>query len=42
MTEKILVVDDEERIRKLLNLYLTREGMKLRKPVTAKPHLSWQ
>lgn len=25
-TTKILVVDDEERIRKLLNLYLTKEG----------------
>ena len=29
MTEKILVVDDEERIRKLLNLYLTREGYEI-------------
>ena len=26
MTEKILIVDDEERIRKLLNMYLVREG----------------
>lgn len=26
MSEKILIVDDEERIRKLLNMYLVREG----------------
>ncbi|WP_020008359.1 response regulator [Salinicoccus albus] len=26
MAEKILIVDDEERIRKLLNMYLVREG----------------
>ncbi|MDO5359256.1 MAG: response regulator transcription factor [Jeotgalicoccus sp.] len=29
MAEKILLVDDEERIRKLLNLYLTREGYEI-------------
>ncbi|SOC38795.1 response regulator transcription factor [Salinicoccus kekensis] len=29
MTEKILIVDDEERIRKLLNMYLVREGYEI-------------
>lgn len=29
MAERILLVDDEERIRKLLNLYLTREGYEI-------------
>ncbi|MFB9859900.1 response regulator [Salinicoccus siamensis] len=29
MTERILVVDDEERIRKLLNMYLVREGYEI-------------
>lgn len=29
MAEKILIVDDEERIRKLLNMYLVREGYEI-------------
>ncbi|MFD2829368.1 response regulator [Corticicoccus populi] len=29
MTEKILIVDDEERIRKLLNMYLARENYEI-------------
>ena len=29
MTERILIVDDEERIRKLLNLYLSREDYEI-------------
>lgn len=29
MIEKILIVDDEERIRKLLNMYLVREGYEI-------------
>lgn len=29
MTERILIVDDEERIRKLLNMYLVREGYEI-------------
>ncbi len=29
MSERILIVDDEERIRKLLNMYLAREGYEI-------------
>lgn len=29
MSERILIVDDEERIRKLLNMYLVREGYEI-------------
>ena len=29
MAENILIVDDEERIRKLLNMYLVREGYEI-------------
>lgn len=29
MSEKILIVDDEDRIRKLLNMYLVREGYEI-------------
>ena len=40
MTEKILLVDDEERIRKLLNLYLTREDYEIVEADNGKDALS--
>ncbi|QQD85431.1 response regulator transcription factor [Jeotgalicoccus sp. ATCC 8456] len=40
MTEKILLVDDEERIRKLLNLYLTRENYEIVEADNGKDALS--
>ena len=39
--EKILVVDDEEDLVKLVKYHLERDGYKVLSPVTGKMHYFW-
>ena len=40
MTNEILIVDDEDRIRRLLKLYLERESLKHMKQEMVKKHIN--
>ena len=41
MSKEILIVDDEDRIRRLLKLYLERESLTFMRLVTAKKPMPW-
>ena len=40
-TVRLLVVDDEDRIRRLLNMYLSREGFEIDEAVDGAEALKW-
>lgn len=42
MSNEILIVDDEDRIRRLLKLYLERESLKYMKQMMEMKHIEWQ